>query len=451
MKNIPILPIGILLFCKYNLFYDTGTQRAVVFSSDKAIRDALFKHDRHFSDRPPSFRGFLLTKSQSDVVAKDSARRRYRKKNMLQSMKNHGAGLKHLESRTLMFGMEMLTEMDKYGCCAFDPFQMIRMTLGKIIMDLTYGYNTLDDVKHFAEIEKDVLTMMKPSGFYMLLDICPPLRFIFPKLSIVHKEFLTLGSNIKETFSAYTNNRKKIKLNNNDESSAIIDHFLTSDLTSGNKAFDEEDLVYIGFDFLIGGVATSSAFLYNLLGILVNHPSIQEKAHTEIKDGIGQRPPTTEDRKNLPYIEAVILECFRYTSLVPVALRHCSHSTTDLNGYYIPGGTFIFPNLWAQNHDEKYWDDPWEFIPKRFLEDGKLVPGDHIKRQRLLAFGGGSRHCTGEAYTKQWLFLLVTLMMQKFKFLPAEGHPAPQHDPREYLVRLNLLIKPFRMSVQSRE
>ncbi len=372
---------------------------------------------------------------------------------MLKSMKKHGAGLKHLESQTLKFGMEMLTEMSK--CCgqAFDPFDVIRLALGSIMMTLVYGYSTPTDVKQFAELENHFVRMMKPSGFYLLLDICPLLRFVLPKLKMIHQEFLDVGKNVEQTFRSYTNNRKKTL--NSDNSRVIIDHFLLHDNLGDPKgrniAFDDTDLTYIGFDLLIGGIATSSTFLYNLLGILVNHPSIQDKAYAEIIQAIGKQPPTLEDRQKLPIIEALILENLRYTSLVAVALPHCTSSSSQLHGYLIPEGTLIFPNLWAQHHNEKYWDDPWEFNPLRFLEDGQLVPPDHIKRQRLIAFGAGRRQCTGEAFARHWLFLLVTLMLQNFKFLPAEGHPAPQHDPRKYVMRLNLLIKPYHLSAQSRE
>ncbi len=270
------------------------------------------------------------------------------------------------------------------------------------------------------------------------------------------KEFLDVGKDIEQTFQSYNDNRMKtLHQLQNEKPSTIIDNFLlhenSRNSTDKNKTFDENDLVYIGFDMLIGGVATSSTFLYNILGILVNHPSIQDRAYREINEVIGQRLPMFEDRQKLPFIEALILETLRYTSLVPVAFRHSTAANFDFHGYFIPKGTMIFPNLWAANHDEKYWENPWEFNPLRFYEHGELVGPDHVKRKRLLSFGAGRRHCTGEAYARHWLFLFVTLMLQKFKFFPAEGQPVPQHDPRDYMVRLNLLIKPYSLSAHLRD
>ena len=38
--------------------------------------------------------------------------------------------------------------------------------------------------------------------------------------------------------------------------------------------------------------------------------------------------------------------------------------------------------MWALHHDEKYFKDPWEFLPERFLDqNGDILPVDHFKRR----------------------------------------------------------------------
>ena len=123
------------------------------------------------------------------------------------------------------------------------------------------------------------------------------------------------------------------------------------------------------------------------------------------------------------------------------AIPHLAKCDAELNGYFIPKGTYIFPNLWSLHHDERYWDRPWEFNPSRFIEDGKVIAPDHKKKQRLLAFGAGRRQCPGEVFARNRLFILTCLMLQKFKFVPAEGHPLPSDDPRDCTADLTLLMK----------
>ncbi len=435
----------------------TGTQRAVLVSSDEAIRDVLIHKQDHFSDRPPSVRAELMVQGCDVAFGNDSPAWHYKKNHMKRSMRQYGDGLKKLESLTLTYGLEMIADMEGQSGHAFDPYKMIRLCVGSIIMVLTYGYSTRADVNAFTKLEAEGIRMLQPKGLYLMLDIFPWLRFVFPKLNDIYKEVWKNGKDTEQLFRRFTDKRKENKELH--VSNVFIDHFLnlleaksnSEPSEDKNNLLGEKDVIFMGIDLLMSGVTTTSATLYSLLGILVNHPSIQDKAHAEIMEVIGDRHPCIEDRQNMPFVEAVLLEAHRYISHLPVLIPHYCTSGTELNGYLIPEGTMILANIWSLQHNEIYWDQPWVFNPNRFLENGKPVPPDHINRQRVLNFGVGRRRCVGEIFAKNRLFILVTLLLQKFKFLPAEGHPRPEHDPRKYDVRLSILIKPYKLSAQLRK
>ena len=132
-------------------------------------------------------------------------------------------------------------------------------------------------------------------------------------------------------------------------------------------------------------------------------------------------------------------------------IPHYNKHEAQLAGYLIPKNTAIFINIWKLFHDETFWENPWVFEPLRFFENGTMVPPDHRKKQKILMFGAGRRQCPGESFSKNRLFILVAMMLQKFKFLPALGHPKPQHDPRKYDSKVNLQIKPYYLCVQARK
>ena len=51
--------------------------------------------------------------------------------------------------------------------------------------------------------------------------------------------------------------------------------------------------------------------------------------------------PTLRDRKNLPYIEASLLELLRYTAVAPIAVPHQTVTDTTLGGHPIPKNTEV--------------------------------------------------------------------------------------------------------------
>jgi len=53
------------------------------------------------------------------------------------------------------------------------------------------------------------------------------------------------------------------------------------------------------------------------------YPEVQHRAQEEIGRVIGDdRLPTLQDRLNLPYVEAVFLECLRWYPVVPAGLNN---------------------------------------------------------------------------------------------------------------------------------
>lgn len=77
------------------------------------------------------------------------------------------------------------------------------------------------------------------------------------------------------------------------------------------------------------------------------HPEVQRKAHEEIDRVVGRdRLPTFADRDSLPYVEAVFKESFRWHALTPLGLPHVTTADDVCEGYLIPKGAIILPNIW---------------------------------------------------------------------------------------------------------
>ncbi len=393
--------------------------------------------------------------SESGIgVGNDTLKWRYMKKQVMESLKQHGDGRKHLEDMTLKYGDEMLTKMEDYSGQPFDPQKILVATVASVMLTLIYGHTTEEDAKKFIHCEEQVNKVLQPNSAYLMLDMLPILRFIIPSVKKAFAEFMTVIKNAISLYDGITASRRKLYKHPKVE--FVIDHFLKLSMINQieddkSKIVNDADIRSVGIDVFGAGITTTSKTLQMMLAVFVNHPAIQEKAHKEIVEAIGNRKPKIEDKISMPFIEALILETLRYHSLLMLAIPHQARCNTDINGYFIPRGTFIFPNLWALHHDEKYWDQPWQFNPNRFIENGKVVAPDHKTKQRFLAFGAGRRKCAGEVFAKNRLFILTCLMLQKFKFVPAEGHPLPNHDPRDCSADFTLLMREYDLSVELRQ
>ncbi len=85
------------------------------------------------------------------------------------------------------------------------------------------------------------------------------------------------------------------------------------------------------------------------------------------------------------------------------------------------------------------------------MENGNIIAADHPKKQRLFMFGAGRRSCPGEQFAKNRIFILLTMMLQRFRFLPAPGEQEPQTDPHDYMAGLPMTMKPYKMQLKPRK
>lgn len=60
-----------------------------------------------------------------------------------------------------------------------------------------------------------------------------------------------------------------------------------------------------------------------------------DRVQEELSRVVGKRQVRVEDRKNLPYVEAVIHETQRMANIVPMSLPHRTSRDTTFQGYFI--------------------------------------------------------------------------------------------------------------------
>ena len=148
---------------------------------------------------------------------------------------------------------------------------------------------------------------------------------------------------------------------------------------------DEEQLTRSVIDLFVAGTETTSTALKWFIVFMLNKPDIQQRMRKEILDVVGDcRFPSYLDRGNMPYCDAVIHETLRVGNIAPLSLPRGLTRDLEFRGYVIPKHALIVPSLDSILTDPEVFEEPFEFNPERFLNDGVLSGTEKVH-----AFGVG--------------------------------------------------------------
>lgn len=134
--------------------------------------------------------------------------------------------------------------------------------------------------------------------------------------------------------------------------------------------------------------ALSLSFTWHLLS---QHPKVKEKLISEIKDHFNKDRPQFEEIGQLTYLDAVIKESMRLYPPAWIMGREASEDV-QIGGRNIKKGSQVYFSQWLVHRDERWFKDPDQFLPERWLEETKRPKFSYFP------FGGGPRICIGMSF-----------------------------------------------------
>ncbi|KAE8354986.1 cytochrome P450 [Aspergillus coremiiformis] len=284
----------------------------------------------------------------------------------------------------------------------------IRKESGAVVLKITYGY-TVEQHARDPLVDLIESCIVKASETVVpgrwLVDFIPILRYIpawlpgggetraAQKLQKDARDF----SDIPYTFT------KQQMIQGTNEASIVSHYLQENDIKPGSK--EEHLLKWAAATLYAGAGETTLATMKSVFIAMAMYPHVQRKAQEEIDRVIGtSRLPGHKDRGNLPYIDALVKEALRWHTIVPMGITHMAIEDDICEGYHIPKGAAILPNIWAFTHDPKEYHDPMVFKPERFLSDNDHTPE---RDPRLFSFGFGRRICPGRNLADSNLYLSI--------------------------------------------
>ncbi|KAH8999824.1 cytochrome P450 [Lactarius hatsudake] len=160
------------------------------------------------------------------------------------------------------------------------------------------------------------------------------------------------------------------------------------------------------------GTESTTSSIATFLLTMVLFPDVQKRVQAELDAVVGRnRLPTFEDRASLPYLEATIKESLRFHPPTPLGIAHRLVEDDVVQGYRIPKGAIILPNIWAMNMNERQYEHPERFNPERYLGPTPALESP--------VFGFGRRACLGVHYSTAAIFITVSSILSVFDLASA--------------------------------
>ncbi|XP_009068953.1 PREDICTED: cytochrome P450 2U1, partial [Acanthisitta chloris] len=344
----------------------------------------------------------------------------------LATLRHFGVGRHSLEPKIIEELNFIKEEMLKHGKDSFNPFPIIRNAVSNVICSMAFGKRFNYEDVEFKTMLKNMARALELSvnSYMILVNICPWLYYLpFGPFRELRQTELDITAFLKKIIAQH---RDTLDTANPRD---FIDMYFIHAEEEKNKesSFNDDYLFFIIGDLFIAGTDTTSNTLLWCLLYMSLYPEVQEKVHAEIEAVLGRdKVPSLSHKAQLPYTEATIMEVQRMTAVVPLSIPRMASETAVLQGYTIPKGSVIVPNLWSVHRDPNIWEKPDEFQPSRFLDEN----GQLIKKEAFIPFGMGKRVCMGEQLAKMELFLIFTSLMQSFTFLYPENAAKPSMEGR---------------------
>jgi cytochrome P450 len=193
-----------------------------------------------------------------------------------------------------------------------------------------------------------------------------------------------------------------------------------------------------------GGSETSATVMIWIMAELIRWPRVMTKVQAEVRQALqGKVTVTEDDIVRLNYLKMVIKETLRLHCPGPLLVPHRCRETCKVMGYDVLKGTCVFVNVWALGRDPKYWEDPEEFMPERFLDMAEEVDF-RGKDHKFMPFGTGRRLCPGLSMAKRVVPFILASLLHAFEWRLPAGVTAEALDLSEKFTTVNVLVTPIK-------
>ncbi|XP_018536346.1 cytochrome P450 2K1 [Lates calcarifer] len=394
-----------------------GTNKVVVLAGYKAVKEALVTYAEEFGDRDIAPIFYDTNQGHGILFANGDSWKEMRRF-ALTTLRDFGMGKRMAEEKIIEECRYLIQMFEEHKGKPFDTACPMNYATSNIISSIVYGSRFDYNDPRFKNLVRRANETIRITGSASIR-----LYNMFPRLVSWIKNRQLILKNVEMTVRDVKDLIKQLKETLNPHTCrGLVDCFLIrkqkeEDSCVIDTHYNEKNLIFTVTNLFAAGTDTTATTLRWGLLLMAKYPHIQDQVWEELSRVIGSRQVRVDDRKNLPYTDAVIHETQRLANIVPMSIPHKTSRDVTFQGYFIKEGTTVFPLLTSVLYDESEWESPHTFNPSHFLDK----EGKFIRRDAFMPFSAGRRVCLGESLAKMELFLFFTNLLQRFRFTPPPG------------------------------
>ncbi|KAK5582074.1 hypothetical protein RB653_003657 [Dictyostelium firmibasis] len=176
----------------------------------------------------------------------------------------------------------------------------------------------------------------------------------------------------------------------------------------------KKQVIYKCTDFILNKSESISKVIEQFFILIANEDEYQDLAFKELKNvtnrkllysSVGENVIKLSDRSLTPITVSICKEVLRLSPVEELSSPIICKKDTLVNGYFIPRDSQIIINYKSMNLCEKYFYDPLNFKPKRFL-----------------SFNNQSFNFNTCNFLSDQIYIAISNILLNFKIKPIKNH-----------------------------
>jgi cytochrome P450 len=232
--------------------------------------------------------------------------------------------------------------------------------------------------------------------------------------SLPYRRWLDLSHRIDRQMAELVARKRSSALAGSD----MLSMLLQATDAEGQRLDEDELIGHAGVIFAAGHETSSNALCWTLL-LLSQHPQLMDDLRDELAGQLRGAAARVDQLAALPLLDGVVKESLRLFPPAPLNHRLAARDC-ELGGYTLQAGTEVLSSIYHTHRIAEIYPEPNRFLPRRWE---RFDPGPYA----YCPFSAGPRMCIGAMFALMEIKVVLSIMLQRFRFELAEGARIDRH------------------------